>query len=211
MIQQHDICIIGGLMLFNFSFSYYYDTMGILQLLTLLATIISYSYLLSPVAAFPLESPCLQSCANDEITASILQKCINQCLTLNHCGGNRLNDECKETSNQKLSCANGCEIAYYRSTVEECKSDCADGNSNNGCDYKHPNIPSTFKKCGICQAGCDQGPELSACSDGCDLAAQFEQNYQHNETVQGNFCKQDDIPRFLFAGQSNMVRLQKKS
>lgn len=165
--------------------------------------------LLSSIAAFPLESPCLQSCVNEEITNTILQKCNDQCLTLNHCCGNRLNGESPDSAAERLSCANGCEIAFYRSTVEECKSDCADGNQN-GCEYQHPNIPSLFSKCGDCQAGCDKWPDASACSDGCDFAAQFEEYYQYVEKPEGT-CEQDNIPRFLFAGQSNMVRFQEKS
>ena len=155
-------------------------------------------------AEFPLENPCLQSCSVEDISATILQKCIDQCMTLNHCCGNRLNGEAPFTSNMRLSCANGCEIAYYRSTVAECKADCAEGNQH-GCEYNHPNIASNFEKCFECQESCDKYPDEGACSDGCDFAANFPEFYQYEEAPEGT-CEQDDIPRFLFSGQSNMVR-----
>ncbi|OEU20207.1 hypothetical protein FRACYDRAFT_236278 [Fragilariopsis cylindrus CCMP1102] len=61
--------------------------------------------------------PCLRSCPNQNIlTSQILQKCINLCQTQGltpRCCGNRLNGEATQTSSGKLSCSNGCEMAYY--------------------------------------------------------------------------------------------------
>lgn len=105
----------------------------------------------------------------------------------------------------QLSCANGCEIAYHRSTVAECKADCAEGNQS-GCEYFHPNIKNPFSMCYECQEGCNKWPADNACSDGCDFAAGLQEFYQFVETPAGT-CDQDILPRFLFAGQSNMVRL----
>ncbi len=153
---------------------------------------------------FPLENPCLQTCANDDITDTILQKCVDKCFALGYCCGNRLVDD-PNTSANMLSCANGCEIAYYRSTVEECKADCAVGNQAE-CEYTHPNIGKTFTKCYECN--CMQWPAQDECERGCEEAANFPEFYQYVETPPGT-CNQDDIPRFLFGGQSNMVRLKK--
>ena len=157
------------------------------------------------IADFPLSDPCLKPCSNSDITATILQTCIDKCAPLGHCCGNRLNGEAPYSSAERLSCANGCEIAYYRSTVDECKADCAAVRSlENACFYKHPNIKKTFENCNSCQEGCLFWPDDNACSDGCELAADLPEFYQYEEPV--DTCEQDDIPRFLFAGQSNMVR-----
>ncbi len=120
-------------------------------------------------ADFPLDSPCFQTCSIDDITANTLQKCIDLCKPLGHCCGNRLNGECPDSSAMRLSCANGCEIAYYRSTVAQCKADCSTGNNLNECEYYHPNISSPFQMCGECQNGCDKWPDLDACQDGCEV------------------------------------------
>ena len=152
-------------------------------------------------ADFPLQNPCLQTCG---IASSVLQKCIDQCATVGYYCGNRLNGECPNSSNQRLSCANGCEIAYYRSNVAQCKADCDVGNRR-GCQYTHPNIEKPFRKCGVCQEGGDERSGFNACKDGCDLASDFPEYYQYVEVPRGS-CVQDDIPRFLFGGQSNMVR-----
>lgn len=173
------------------------------RLVSHVITIISILALMV-TADFPLENPCIQSCNVDELKATVLQQCIDKCKTLGHCCGNRLNGECPASSNQRLSCANGCEIAYHRSTKWQCKQDCANGNMN-GCEYNHPNIMSTFHKCGDCQEGCDKWPDLNACEDGCELAATLPQFYQYVDTSDASCSNQDNIPRFLFAGQSNMV------
>jgi hypothetical protein len=232
----------------------------------------------SIASGFPLKDPCLQTCSNDEITSTILQTCIDQCMMMGHCSGNRLNGECPASSNRRLSCANGCEIAFYTSTVDECKAGCDDGNTQKSCDYKHPNINNPFSMCAQCKeecdesfeisgltracgstpamrlscdhgceipyrklsfhecrAGCDnrrtgqtcaykypdvdnpfpicgecgdgidQSPRISACSDGCDIAASNPMFYKYVEVPEAT-CNHTNKPRFLFAGQSNMVR-----
>ncbi len=156
-------------------------------------------------AEFPLEDPCLETCDDggvETLTASTLQTCIDKCLTLDHCCGNRLNGEDPATAAQMLSCANGCEIAYYRSSVAECKADCQEGNNQAGCEYNHPNILQPFDICQTC--ACDKWPAEDACSTGCDLAAELPEFYQYEEAPVTSTCEQDDVPRFLFAGQSNM-------
>ena len=165
------------------------------------------------IADFPLLDPCLQTCVQNDITANILQTCIDKCEPLGHCCGNRLNGEAPFSSNRRLSCANGCEIAYYRTTVDECKVDCAAVLSSDECAYTHPNIERPFKICKKCQEGCPLWPDDNACSDGCEQAAELPEFYKYVELP--DICEQNDIPRFLFAGQSNMVRqiqlyLQKK-
>ena len=170
--------------------------------LVFLFTIITIG--LRVAAEFPLESPCFRRCPVKKLTPEILQQCIDECKTKGHCGGNRLNGECPDSSNEMLSCAHGCEIAYYRSTVDQCKADCDQGNES-GCMYVHPNIENSFQKCGDCQETCDIQPDTNSCHDGCDAAALFPDFYQYVEVSQET-CVQDDIPRFLFGGQSNMVR-----
>jgi len=142
--------------------------------------------------------PCLQSCSNG-LTAKILQKCVDKCVLLEHCCGNRLDEDGDfYSSNQRLSCANGCEIAYYSKTLDECKGHCSAGNEP-GCDYQHP-FTSTFEKCGSCSTYCSSWPSPGACADGCDEALNFNQFYKFEES-----CEPEVMPRFLFAGQSNMV------
>lgn len=165
------------------------------------------SLLISSITAeFPLTDPCLQTCKNTELAATVLQQCIDKCMENGHCCGNRLNGEAPDTAAERLSCANGCEFAYYRSNVADCKADCAAG-TGNGCEYQHPNIASMFQKCGVCQEGCDGWPSDDACSNGCDFASDFPEFYQFIEDAPGS-CVQDERPRFLFAGQSNMVRYE---
>jgi hypothetical protein len=163
--------------------------------------------ILSSIASgFPLENPCLETCNSDaDITAEILQTCIEKCMISGDCCGNRLNGEAPHSSNARLSCANGCEIAYYRATVKECKADCAVGNDPEICEYNHPNIKTPFSMCWNCQEGCDGWPDSKACEDGCDFAKELPEFYKYVEKPGGS-CDYDDIPRFLFAGQSNMVR-----
>jgi len=154
---------------------------------------------------FPVSSElCLQSCSADNVlTAEKLQKCVNKCFEQGSCCGNRLNGEDTESSNQRLSCANGCEIAYYSTDVAQCKWHCDESGDQQGCEYKHPLI-KTFGKCGVdCSANCDGWPKVSACSDGCELAESLEDFYEYDDD--DDSCQTDDIPRFLFAGQSNMV------
>jgi len=151
-------------------------------------------------ADFPLKNPCLQTCANTDITAEILQKCVDRCAkNAGSCCGNRLDGD-EWTSSNYLSCANGCEIAYYRSTVSQCKADCYVGNKAN-CMYKHPNIAKTFGKCYHCS--CGEETKSYECNRGCDEAANLPEYYQYVEPEEA-VCDQDDVPRFLFAGQSNM-------
>eukprot|EP00551_Chaetoceros_affinis_P009589 CAMPEP_0203674432 /NCGR_PEP_ID=MMETSP0090-20130426/16167_1 /ASSEMBLY_ACC=CAM_ASM_001088 /TAXON_ID=426623 /ORGANISM="Chaetoceros affinis, Strain CCMP159" /LENGTH=473 /DNA_ID=CAMNT_0050540305 /DNA_START=66 /DNA_END=1487 /DNA_ORIENTATION=+ len=150
-------------------------------------------------AQFPLENPCLQTCSITDITPETLQTCVDKCFDAGHCCGNRLVDD-PNTAANLLSCANGCEIAYYRSTVEQCKADCVVGN-NMDCEYQHPNIPKMFDKCYTCN--CQEWPPMDACEQGCELAATLEDFYQYVEPTPGS-CDQEQIPRFLFGGQSNM-------
>lgn len=150
---------------------------------------------------FPLDNPCLKPCGVPDITATTLQKCIDLCNANGHCDSNRLSNDCTSSSNKVLSCANGCEIAYHRSKVSECKWDCQNG-ALDSCWYYHPNILTPFTKCGACQEGCDTFPDRKSCSAGCDLAATLPEFYKYKEVS----CSPDNIPRFLFAGQSNMVR-----
>lgn len=149
---------------------------------------------------FPSGS-CLKPCGIPDIMATTLQKCIDLCNANGHCDSNRLSNDCASSSNKVLSCANGCEIAYHRSKVSECKWDCQNGASDS-CWYYHPNILTPFTKCGACQEGCDTFPDRNSCSAGCDLAATLPEFYKYKEVS----CSPDNIPRFLFAGQSNMVR-----
>jgi len=143
---------------------------------------------------------CLKSCSADNVlTAEKLQKCVDKCFDQGHCCGNRLKGEDTEASNQRLSCANGCEIAYYSKNVKQCKRHCDESGDQQGCEYTHPLI-KTFGKCGECSANCDLWPEASACSDGCKLAKSLKDFYDYDDS-----CQTDNIPRFLFAGQSNMV------
>jgi hypothetical protein len=146
---------------------------------------------------FPLDDPYLVQCASEEegISATVLQTCVDQCLANGHSCGNRLNGGCDSTSTMRLSCAHGCEIAYYTPTVDKCKASCNYGNKQN-CYYKHPNIDTPFSMCAECGDVSDQSlTEIQACSDGCDFAATNSEFYTYVKK-----------PRFLFAGQSNMVR-----
>jgi hypothetical protein len=160
-------------------------------------------------AGFPLDDPYLVPCTSDiRISPAILQTCIDKCLAKGHSCSNRLllnGGECdyNTSSAMRLSCAHGCEIAYYTSTVDKCKAYCDHGNSQQTCAYKHPTIDTPFSMCGR-ECGDDQrnqqsSPKINACSDGCEFAAATSEFYRFVE-----------IPRFLFAGQSNMVRKRKR-
>jgi len=109
------------------------------------------------------------------LTASILQTCIDLCQDNGHCCGNRLNLEVIGSSHNLLSCAIGCEIAYYEKTVRSCKSRCKVGNKQD-CFYKHPIIGSLVK-CQACQPGCEGSTSTDECSKGCDLAATIDDYY----------------------------------
>jgi len=153
--------------------------------------------------------PCLRTCDASSVVvleADILQICINKCMTDSHCCGNRLNGEAPYSSAARLSCANGCEIAFYRSTVALCKADCDVANDLADCSYAHPNIFKPFNSCGDCQEGCDGWPELGDCANGCDHANTLRNigYYQYEEPESSNTCETENIPRFLFGGQSNM-------
>ncbi len=168
-------------------------------------TILFLSCATTVFANFPLDEPCLSTCAIDDISITTLQKCIDLCNTSGHICGNRLNGECSGSSDKILSCAHGCEIAYYRSSIDQCKSDCSSANQINTCSYSHPNIVNRFDKCDDCLEGNDESPDLDACSDGCTLAANLPEFYQYVE-IPEETCNNEMKPRFLFAGQSNMVR-----
>ena len=169
-----------------------------------LSHVVFFQLISSVIAEFPLDNPCLQTCANTELKASVLQKCVDICLENGFCYGNRLAEgACTVTAANLLSCSNGCEIAYYSSSVDQCKAYCVEGNDA-FCEYFHPYISNPFGKCWDCPE-CDVWPPLDACSTGCDYAAEFEDFYQFIEPSEEGSCEQDDIPRFLFAGQSNMV------
>jgi len=114
------------------------------------------------------------------LTAKLLQKCINRCKNqgAQYCCGNRLNGEAPSSSNNRLSCANGCEIAYYSSELSKCKIACDDGNEST-CTYKHPLIAKEFGKCNDCQDGCDSWPPEKACYLGCNKASLLEEFYKY--------------------------------
>jgi len=144
------------------------------------------------------DSPCLSTCSGDGsgLTYDTLQKCVDKCFEAGHCCGNRLDGVDTASSNQRLSCANGCEMAFYSSEVSQCKQHCS---NRNICEYKHPAIRDPFRMCGSCD--CGQWPEDNACDYGCDQAELFSEFYQYSEDAG---CETEEIPRFLFAGQSNM-------
>jgi len=128
---------------------------------------------------------------------------VDLCKSEGYCCGNRLNGEAPDTSATLLSCANGCEIAFYSEVKSDCKRSCASGNANT-CTYAHPFINRAFSKCGECQSECNVGgiywPSQGACDSGCDAAANLHEFYRFT----GQQCAPQK-PRFLFAGQSNML------
>lgn len=145
-------------------------------------------------------SPCLATCdPKDSLTADTLQKCVDRCSAAGHCCGNRLYGEDTTSSAMKLSCANGCEIAFYSRKVDQCKSHCRAGNEGI-CEYKHPAIPDVFQMCFEC--ACGEWPASDACDYGCEQAKNFPEFYQYDGG--DATCETEDIPRFLFGGQSNM-------
>jgi len=153
-----------------------------------------------------------------------------------------LNGEDPATGNARLSCANGCEIAFHVANVGECKQQCREGTGS--CIYK-PNWLEAVKgkpffTCGVCSdpscpidapypsnavatttvdgngnttndAIATTTDDARSCLDGCDHAATLPAFY--TDRVQDRYYNDDnkcdgstpDIPRFLFAGQSNMV------
>ena len=80
-----------------------------------------------------------------KLNADLLQICIDECAKAGFdCYGNRLNGENSNgTSSDTLSCADGCEIAYYSKNVTDCKEGCASGESK-PCEYKLPLIEMPF-------------------------------------------------------------------
>mmetsp|Transcript_17125 Transcript_17125/g.20365 ORF Transcript_17125/g.20365 Transcript_17125/m.20365 type:complete len:478 (-) Transcript_17125:280-1713(-) len=151
--------------------------------------------------------PCLRSCSrsNDVLTYDTLQKCVDRCADLGHCCRNRLDtgDDVEDSSDGLLSCANGCEIAFFSTTVDACELQCEDGNNFDGCDYKHPNpFTKLFDKCGDCDCNKYYAVSSTDCRDGCRQAETLDEFYNYTD-IGG--CVTEDIPRFLFAGQSNMV------
>ncbi len=156
-------------------------------------------------AEFPLKDPCLQTCSNHEITKEVLQSCVSACMEMGFCCGNRLDGD-GWTSSNFLSCANGCEIAFYTSNVDECKGSCFKGNKAS-CMYTHPNIAKSFGKCYKCN--CEEDTTKDECARGCEQATKLPGFYEYVEPPE-NVCNQADIPRFLFGGQSNMVRIMDK-
>jgi len=139
----------------------------------------SYKFiaLLFSIACFSVHINAVQA----DLTPTLLQTCIEECQEEGFCCGNRLNGEAPTTSNNRLSCANGCEIAYYSKDVAECQSYCEEGNDE-GCEWKHPLIEMVFKKCRDCQEGCPGWPAAEACSTGCDKA----------QSIDGFYCADDE-------------------
>ena len=136
--------------------------------------LVFFHILTSVVADFPLEDPCLQRCPIIDIRASVLQKCVDRCLENGFCFGNRLAEgACTDTTDRLLSCSNGCEIAFYSTSVGQCKDYCVEGNGSS-CKYTHPFISQPFKKCWDCNE-CETPPHKDACSSGCEYAAEFEE------------------------------------
>jgi len=119
--------------------------------------------------------------AQTQLTPLVLQKCIEECEKQGFCCGNRLNGEAPYTAAERLSCANGCEIAYYSTKVSECKDYCEEGNQE-GCTYKHPLIATEFSKCKSCQEGCNGSPSLEACNIGCEEASKHNVYNPGSET-----------------------------
>ena len=89
---------------------------------------------------------------NYPLNASTLQKCINKCENNGHCCGNRLNGEVDDSSHNLLSCANGCEIAFYVSRKSQCKYRCAKGNESSSCRYDPPDFIVDFNIFNTCKA-----------------------------------------------------------
>jgi len=148
------------------------------------------------------DTPCFLTCYSETISAEILQECVDLCKSEGYCCGNRLNGEAPDSSATTLSCANGCEIAFYSEVKSDCTTSCASGNANT-CTYAHPFINRPFSKCGQCQSECNVGgiywPPQDACGSGCDAATNLNEFYKFT----GPQCAPQK-PRFLFAGQSNM-------
>jgi len=155
-----------------------------------------------PSTASTLE-PCFLTCHSETISAEILQECVDLCKSEGYCCGNRLNGEAPDTPATILSCANGCEIAFYSEVKSDCTTSCASGNSNS-CTYTHPFIDKAFSKCGQCQSECNVGgiywPSQGACDSGCDAATNLNEFYKFTEPQ----CAPQK-PRFLSAGESNMI------
>ena len=101
-----------------------------------------------------------------------------------------------------MSCANGCELAYYSSNLHECAEYCTDGNTSD-CTYSNPLIDQQFEKCGSCQNGCSKYQTDGECFTGCELAANVPDFYSIKRKMADEAFL--DVPRFLFAGQSNMI------
>jgi len=108
--------------------------------------------------------------AQIQLTSLFPQRCIDECEKQGFCCGNRLNGEAPHTSAERLSCSNGCEIAYYSADVFECKDYCEEGNQE-GCSYKHPLIATKFSKYKSCQEGCNGSPSLQ--NIGCEEATKL--------------------------------------
>lgn len=131
---------------------------------------------------------CHASPYNDDrppLNYHLLEKCINRCKKEGFCCGNRLNGEALSSSWNKLSCANGCEIAYHSNSKSECKASCDTGNQKE-CTYKHPGIKETFQKCMNCQEGCTGSITGDQCSVGCDKAEKIKGFY-----MQSGECQDD--------------------
>jgi hypothetical protein len=122
--------------------------------------------------------------------------------------------------------------------INTCKSYCIEANQNtnnrkDGCLYLPPyaeqyglTFIKEFETCGTCQEGCDTNIDDNECFEGCELAATIfvkENNVFYNgyfndqpgedesdESVCEDFVI-ERFPRFLFAGQSNIIgKLQNK-
>ncbi len=146
------------------------------------------------------DTQCLVPCDPPGITPTTLQTCVDLCEAAGHCCGNRYLDNVMGSAVARMSCAFGCEMAYYSTSVDQCKGYCADGQG--GCRYTHPYIKREFAKCSVCRPGCDGWPSEDACDKGCEYADTLDEFYNFVEPVDN--CTATQIPRFLFGGQSNM-------
>lgn len=94
-----------------------------------------------------------------------------------------------------MSCANGCELAYYAKDREMCECNCGVGNSA-GCDWKHPDIAGTFEMCHSCQEGCDGSTDTNECNVGCNEAEGLSGFYNDvRDETQIDVCRGETKPR----------------
>ena len=143
---------------------------------------------------------------NYPITAATLQKCVKKCENNGHCCGNRLKDDGVLGGGYKLlSCANGCEIAFYVPNKFQCKSHCANGNEDEDstCIYDPPGIFIDFFKCGECRSGCSTPISENECSNGCAFANTLDGFYDLSSSdmiLLTSECTKDDPCGYYFQG-----------